>query len=403
MTRSDYTPRELAGPVQAALAEMPVVAVTGLRQSGKSTFLRRDAALPKRRYVSLDEFEQLAAARANPRAFLGEEPLTIDEAQRCPELLLAIKVAVDQDRRPGRFLLSGSANFSLLRGVSESLAGRAVHFTMHPFTRRERLGVRSTPFLRHLFDAGAAPRTTRSHPLSAEEILGGGLPPVALGQTRPQLWFRGYEQTYLERDVRDLARLGDIVGFRRLLHLAALRTAQVLNVSDLARDAHLSSTTAGRWLDILEASFVTTRLAPWLSNRTSRLIKSPKLYVSDSGLAAHLTGLGRDDAGGWGALVETYVAQNLAALIEAHWHEARLAFWHIQGRHEVDFVVESGRDCLAVEVKWGERWDERALAGLRAFLAATPRCRAAVLAHGGRETVSLGERLWAVPLWRVLE
>jgi hypothetical protein len=232
------------------------------------------------------------------------------------------------------------------------------------------------------------------------------LPPVCLGQVhRPGLWFKGYEQTYLERDVRDLARVGDLVSFRTLLRLAALRSAQVLTVSELARDAKLNAATTARYLGVLEASFVVSRLPPYLSNRASRLIKSPKLYVSDSGLCAHLAEIDatRPTASAlWGALLETYAAQNLSSILESEWPEARLAYWHVQGRHEVDFVVASGRDTMAIEVKAAARWEERDLAGLRAFLERTPRCRVAVLAHGGTDTVTLGDRLRAVPLATVL-
>src|SRR3990172_5387516 len=385
-----YRHRALGGLLRDALADMPAVVVTGLRQAGKSTFIQHEPFLAGRRYVSLDDFAQLLAARGDPEAFVrSDEPLTIDEAQRCPELLLAIKREVDRQRRPGRFLLSGSANFALLRGVGETLAGRAIYLTLHPFSRRELTGRTDTvPAVRRLFEEG-------------------GPPPVCLRQVRQvELWFKGYEQTYLERDVRELSRLVDVISFRSLLRLAALRTAQVLTVSEIGRDAKLNAATTSRYLGLLEASYVLSRLPPYLANRASRLIKSPKLHFSDSGLAAHLAGLTRADIGGddplWGPLLETYAAQNLAAILEAHWQEARLAYWHVQGRHEVDFVIEVGRDALAIEIKASGRWDDRDLAGLKAFLDKTPRCRAAVLAHGGQETVRLGERLWAVPLVAVL-
>lgn len=396
-----YRKRALAPLVQRALAALPVVVVTGLRQVGKSTFLQRDPALKDHRYVSLDDFPQLESARRNPEAFLAEDgPLTIDEAQRCPELLVAVKRAVDRDRRPGRFLLSGSANFSLLRGVSETLAGRAVYLTLHPFTRREIDGqLAGVPFLRGLFEKGVPPRSVGARPLSPGEVSRGGLPPVCLGLTRdPGLWFKGYEQTYLERDVRELARLGDLMPFRNLLHLAALRTGQVLNISELGRDAKLSAATTTRHLSLLETSFILRTLTPHLANQTSRLIKSPKLYVTDSGLAAHLTGTKDPKELSTGPMLETYVAQNLAAILEADWPDARLSYWHVQGRHEVDFVVEAGRETLAIEVKGASRWSGQDLSGLKAFLDKAPCCRAAILAYGGTELVPLGPRMWAVPL-----
>ena len=409
MIVTGYRRRELGAAARAALAEMPVVVVTGLRQAGKSTFLQHEPGLGQRLYVSLDEFAQLEAARRDPAAFVrGAQPTTIDEAQKCPELLTAIKREVDRDRRPGRFLLSGSANFALLRSITESLAGRAVYLTLWPFTRREAAGhLGAEPFLKRFFEAPRLPRDREAPPLADEDVLRGGMPALCLDRARDaDLWFRGYEQTYLERDVRELARVADLVSFRQLLRLAALRTAQVLKRSELARDAKLGTATVGRHLGLMETSFVFHRLEPYLANRASRLIKSPKLYASDSGLAAHLCGLSArerlDDPTLRGALVETYAAQNIRATIDARWPEARLAYWHVQGRHEVDFVIEAARESLAVEVKGSSRWDDRDTAGLRAFLDRTPRCRAAILAYGGTSAVTLGPRLFAVPLATVL-
>jgi predicted AAA+ superfamily ATPase len=400
-----FRAREITPLLRHALRQMPVVVLTGLRQSGKSTLLQREPELAGRRYCSLDDFAQLEEARRAPESLVGSaEPLTIDEAQRFPELLTAIKREVDRDRRPGRFLLSGSANFSLLRDVSESLAGRAVHLALHPFTRREIRGTTETaPFLTRFFAEPRTPRRTEVAPIRPEEILRGGMPSVCLGAVDDaKLWFRGYEQTYLERDVRDLSRVSDLVAFRHLLRLATMRTAQVLKQSELARDAKLNAVTAGRYLALLEASFVLWRLPPYLANRASRLIKSPKIHAGDTGLACHLAGVTRLDAAAEepmrGALFETWVVDNIAALCAARWPDARLCFWHVQGRHEVDLVIEDGRDCLAIEVKAAERWDDRDLAGLRAFLDATPRCRAGILAHNGTTPAALGERLWAVPI-----
>jgi uncharacterized protein len=400
--------RDLLPSLRAALADLPVVVLTGMRQTGKSTLLTTVQPLLGRRYTTLDDFAQLEAARSDPEGFLaGDEPLTIDEVQRAPELLVAVKRAVDRKRQPGRFLLSGSANLSLLAGVSESLAGRAVYLTLRPFSLRELRDRTDEPaFLPAFFAEPKLPRGS-ARPIRPEEALAGGLPQVALGQVRDRaLWFRGFVQTYLERDVRDLAQVSDLAAFRRFLQLAALRTGQVLKVAELARDAQQSATTAARWLGLMETSFAMMRLAPFLGNRASRLIKTPKLYAGDAGLAAHLAGVENLAASAGeplrGPLFETYVAQSLEAVLEAHWPAARLGFWNVQGRYEVDFVVESGRDCLAIEVKAASRWTERDLAGLRAFLEATPRCRAAIIACNGDQSVRLGEKLWAIPLATLL-
>lgn len=416
-TAAPYRQRELASLVREALEALPVVVVTGLRQAGKTTFLRQDPLLRGRRYYSLDDFATLEAARQEPESLLrGDRPVTIDEAQKCPELLQVIKSAVDESRVPGRYLLSGSANFALLRDVSESLAGRAIYLDLHPFTRRERTGrIGTTPFVCRLLDADADPSDLLDvdllggppEPVVEEEILEGGLPSIVLGETANRaLWLLGYEQTYLERDVRALTQVGDLVAFRNLLQLAALRGGNVLNASEVARDAKLPATTVSRYLGVLEASFVIRRLAPYLKSPATRLIKSPKLFLSDSGLAAHLTGV--DDVRPTadeplrGMLYETYVLQNLAGILSAHIPRAEIAFWSVQGRHEVDFVIADGRRSVAIEVKAGSRFGKNDLTGLRAFLEKTPGVTAGVLGYTGGESVSLGERLFAVPLSSLL-
>ncbi|HVR85359.1 MAG TPA: ATP-binding protein [Planctomycetota bacterium] len=411
-----YRTREMALPVREALKQMPAVALTGMRQTGKTTLLQQDPALKDRRYVTFDDFAQLEAARENPESLLaGDEPLTIDEAQKCPELFTELKKEIDRKRRPGRFLLSGSANLLLLRTLSESLAGRAVYLHLRPLHRREILGQTDRPpFLPAFFKSAADPAVasrfrpgTSPAPVTPAEILRGGMPSISLGEVEDApLWLRGFEQTYLERDVRSLAQVADLVAFRRLMQMAALRTGQILNQSQIGRDAGLSAMTAGRYLDLLETSFVITRLPPFLGNRTSRLIKSPKLLFTDTGLAASLAGVKNLDPAAdepmRGALLETYVAQNLSAILEAHWPDARLHFWSVQGRYEVDFVIEDGRDSIAIEVKAASHWGAADLAPLEAFLAATKRCRAGILAHNGRDAVQLRDRLWALPIAHVL-
>jgi predicted AAA+ superfamily ATPase len=406
---TDYRARELTALIREALGSLPVVVVTGLRQAGKTTLLASEPALSGRRYLTLDDLATLEAAQRDPQALVaGEEPLTIDEVQRSPGLLLAVKREVDRRRAPGRFLLSGSANLALLGGVSESLAGRALYLTLHPFTRRERLGlIAQPPFLVQFLTEPRMPSARGVEPISAAEIVAGGLPPVALGDmANPGLWFLGYEQTYLERDLRALSQVADLVAFRNVMRLAALRTGQLLNQSELARDARLPVTTVSRYLGLLEASFVFARLAPHLQSRATRLLKSPKIFVSDSGLAAHLTAATdlapEADEPMRGALVETYVHQNLAGILAAHLPQARLDYWSVQGRHEVDFVISLGREAVAIEVKAGANFGGRDLAGLKAFKAQTPGVRAGILAYNGSEVLRLGDDLYAIPLGLLL-
>jgi uncharacterized protein len=401
MTR--YKPRENSKLILEALKNMPVVVLSGMRQTGKSTLLQNLAPLKKRQYFTFDDYNTLEAARRDPESLLSQGgEITIDEAQKCPEILSVIKKDVDKHRKPGRFLLSGSANFLLLKDISETLAGRAVYLTLYPFNRREKLSqTKKRPALVNFFDRGILPKDISNKPVSFDEILKGGMPSVVLNQVKnPNIWFRGYEQTYLERDIRSLSQVADIVAFRHLLQLIALRNAQVLNQSELARDAKLNVMTTTRYLSLMEASFTIFRIFPHLSNRTSRLIKSPKIYVSDSGLAAYLAGVKKLDSHEplRGAILENYVAQNLLAILSVYYPDAKMTYWNIQGRFEVDFILEFGRETLAIEVKHGSRIHGNDITGLNAYMAGSKSCKAGIIAYNGTEVIKLSEKVWGVPI-----
>jgi len=404
-----YFERDLAPTVLRALKNMPAVVITGLRQTGKTTFVQHQFPPEARRFITFDDFAQLSAAKSDPDRFVSsDESLTIDEAHKCPEIFTAIKKIVDRKRKPGQFLLSGSANFALLRGITESLAGRSVYFQMHPFSRREiERKTGEQPFLEKFFENPKVPKHSEFEPIEAEEILKGGMPTICLDAVDDRsFWFKGYEQTYLERDIREISQIENIVAYRNLLHLACLRSGQILNLSQLGRDAKLTSATTSRYLSLLETSFVISKLSPYLRNRASRLIKAPKIYMSDSGLACFIAGIGKLGMDYQeplpGAMFETYVAQNLFAIVNSRWKEAQLYFWSVQGRHEVDFIIEVGRSCLAIEVKSSARWQKKDLSGLEAFLGATPHCKGAILCYNGTEAVQLGDKMWALPLGLVL-
>lgn len=401
-----YRKREVGVLLARALRQAPVVVVSGLRQSGKSTLLREDPAVRAgRAYRTLDDLNLLAGAQAAPRQFLESEPvMALDEVQRLPSLFLPLKQTVDEDRRPGRFVLTGSANLLLLKSAADSLAGRAVYATLHPMNRREIAGmVDHVPAVVRFLADGRWPATKGLPPVTGKEILRGGFPEVAL---RPEidaaLWFEGFERTYLERDVRDLRQVADLVSFRRLLRLAALRVGGVLNVNGLARDAQLPEATVRSHLNLLETLMVIRRLAPFRGNRSTRLIKAPKLYLADTGLAAFLAGvpdIGPESAEPLrGALVENYVVQNLMSTLEPHLTGVQFFYWHEQGRHEVDLVIEHGRKVLAIEIKAGGRVTPDDARALDAFMTRTPNCVGGVVTYFGREIVPLGEKRWAVPL-----
>lgn len=402
-----YKQRDLGDYLKRALASMPVVVLTGMRQVGKTTFLWNQSGLAERVRYSLDDLSTLDVARRDPDALVKSTATVIfDEIQRVPDLLLAIKQQVFHDRKPGRFILSGSANLRLMRDVSESLAGRAIYLYMWPMTYRELGDIKSAPFLTDLLNNGIPRQEEGRGRLPDAAVLMGGMPSVAVDRVESDIWFTGFEQTYLERDIRELSQVADLAQFRRFARLAALRTARILNVADLARDAGLSSATAHRYLGLLETAFLGFRLPPFLASRSSRLVKNPKFFISDSGLANHLMGqrvapMGPDDPFA-GALLETYVAQNLQGLLSA-WHpSATLCYWNVQGRYEVDFVIEDAGRCVAIEVKSASRWRESDLQGLKRFIETTPTCQCAVLACNISTTMQLGDRLFAVPLTSLL-
>lgn len=397
-----YKPREIAKILVESLKNMPVVVLSGMRQTGKSTILLNQLELKNRQYFSFDDFNVLEAARMNPEEIVSStQPITIDEAQKFPEILSYIKKAVDKKRRPGQFLLSGSSNFLLLKNIAESLAGRAIYLTLRPFTYREVFGItKKMPALIYFLKNNKFSKV-EVKPIKWGNIVKGGMPSVCLGEVgNPDIWFRGYEQTYLERDIRSLSQVGDLVSFRNLLKLVALRNAQILKQSELARDAKLNVMTTARYLALMETSCIIHRMLPYLRNRSSRLIKSPKIYLSDSGLAYYLAGirnLGPNETLS-GALWENYVAQNLESILSVHLPGTEIAYWNIQGRYEVDFILEIGKETVAFEVKSSSRWQEKDLVGLKAYLNSSKNCRAAILLYNGKEILKLGDKMWVVPV-----
>ena len=400
--------RFLTKEVVRALDAFPVVVLTGARQTGKSTLIRE--LLPptkKRNYHTLDELDILERAQREPETLVSTRaPLTIDEIQRVPDLLLAIKRAVDRNRRPGRFLLSGSANLALVGKVSETLAGRAVYLTLHPFTMAERSGLgKAGQWEALLSDPSQFEGTHLPSTKLTERILQSGFPPAALAenQTIRRAWLDGYVRTYLERDLQTLSAIGNLVDFRRLMRVVALRSATLMNQSELARDAGLSQPTTHRYLNLLETSYLLHRLPAYAVNRTKRLIKAPRLFLCDAGLAAHLAGVetaaDMEQARLRGALLETLVLNDLLAWREGVMPKPEVLYWRLASGAEVDFVIERAGKVVPVEVKATGRPRTSDIKHLRLFLdeygKAAPH---GVLLHTGDRAECLAERIWAVPL-----
>jgi len=351
--------RPLAASLKAALRDTPVACLLGPRQSGKTTLARM--LEPRYAYVTFDDSSTLAFAQADPTGFVAALPARaiLDGIQRVPELMRTIKLVVDRDRRPGRFVLTGSANLLLLPNLGDSLAGRMEVLQLQPLTAAEKARVPGR-FLATLLAGRLKPAiataTTRAPQALAERIVAGGFPEaLARSPARARSWHREYLRTLLERDVRDVARVRDTAAVGRLLEMLALRTAELLNVSGLGNDLDLRRETVEHYLAVCERLYLVRRLPPWHRNEASRLIKSPKVHILDSGLAATLTGLG---VGEWstqrsrfGHLLESFVVQQLVA--QAGWTDPDLRFWHYRDkdRVEVDLVVTRGRHTWGVEVK----------------------------------------------------
>jgi predicted AAA+ superfamily ATPase len=398
--------------VGTALSErlrvMPAVVVTGARQTGKST-LAEQLVPGARRYATLDDLDVLDAAQHDPEVLVGGPgPVTLDEVQRAPELLRAVKRAIDRDRKAGRFLLTGSANLLLMRQVSESLAGRASYLTLWPMTRREQRGLGRCGLWDELHKTPDAEwrEMLAGEKDSAEDwrVLArrGGFPTPALDLTTAadrRIWFDGYVRTYLERDLQDLASIGTLPDFRRLMRAACLRMGQLVNQTELGRDVALPQPTVHRWLNLLETSYLLVRLPAYAVNRTKRLIKAPKIYWGDTGLALHLAEAEEPD----GAHLENLVLHDLLAWRDARVERAELGYWRTSIGEEVDFVIEAGGKLLPIEVKSTTRPRLSDATHLRTFRTEYgKKARAGLLLHAGNTLEWLAPDVLAVPWWKVL-
>jgi predicted AAA+ superfamily ATPase len=401
-------PRLVGTALSERLRVMPAVVVTGARQTGKST-LAEQLVPGARRYATLDDLDVLDAAQHDPEVLVGGPgPVTLDEVQRAPELLRAVKRAIDRDRKAGRFLLTGSANLLLMRQVSESLAGRASYLTLWPMTRREQRGLgrcglwdelHNTPDAEWREMLGGEKDSAEDWRMLARR---GGFPTPALDLTTAadrRIWFDGYVRTYLERDLQDLASISTLPDFRRLMRAACLRMGQLVNQTELGRDVALPQPTVHRWLNLLETSYLLVRLPAYAVNRTKRLIKAPKIYWGDTGLALHLAEAEEPD----GAHLENLVLHDLLAWRDARVERAELGYWRTSIGEEVDFVIEAGGKLLPIEVKSTTRPRLSDATHLRTFRTEYgKKARAGLLLHAGSTLEWLAPDVLAVPWWKVL-
>lgn len=404
--------RNIAGALREALSDSPVVLLNGARQTGKST-LARSGELGEFSggYLTLDEAGVLSAAATDPAGFISglEGPVVLDEVQRAPELFPAIKASVDRDRSPGRFLLTGSANVMLLPRLSESLAGRMEMNALWPLSAGELSGVREG-FVEAAFSgrppAPGGESESASGPGIFERVLRGGFPEAVVREraSRRAAWFESYVTTILQRDVRDLANVERLAELPRLLYLLAARTSSLLNYSELSRSSGLPQSTLKRYLTLLQTTFLLNTVPAWSGNLSKRLVRSPKIMLCDTGLAAHLQGVDEERLSEEptlrGPLLESFVAMELYK--QASYSERRLDLYHYrtQSGEEVDILMEdrSGR-LVGVEVKASSTVSNRDFRGLKALSeAAGDRFQFGAVLYTGTERVPFGDNLYALPV-----
>jgi hypothetical protein len=408
MTDTPQIPRLAEDSLAEALADTPVVTVHGPRQCGKTTLATRVGKRLGFEYVNLDDDAARRAAQDDPAGFVARLPerTIIDEMQRAPELFLPLKIEVDRRRVPGRFLLTGSANVLLLPKVADSLAGRMGSIRLHPMAQCE-IERREPKFLRALMQGDFK---IRSSPRLGEElasrIAAGGFP-AALARSTParrRQWYADYIDAMVQRDLRDISRIGSLRSIPKLLKLAASQTARLINVSDLAAPFQISRPTIRDYVTLLERIFLVDELQSWHSNRLKRLVKTPKLHLADSGLACALLGITAADL--WqdrtmlGQLLETFVYGELRR--QASGVSAPVEFSHYRDKDgaEVDIVIEHvGARVSGVEVKASSTVHPTDFRGLRRLREATgKRFVCGVVLYDGEMTVGFGDDMFAVPI-----
>jgi predicted AAA+ superfamily ATPase len=408
MTDTPQIPRLAEDSLAEALADTPVVIVHGPRQCGKTTLATRVGKRLGFEYVNLDDDAARRAAQDDPAGFVARLPerTIIDEMQRAPELFLPLKIEVDRRRVPGRFLLTGSANVLLLPKVADSLAGRMGSIRLHPMAQCE-IERREPKFLRALMQGDFK---IRSSPRLGEElasrIAAGGFP-AALARSTParrRQWYADYIDAMVQRDLRDISRIGSLRSIPKLLKLAASQTARLINVSDLAAPFQVSRPTIRDYVTLLERIFLVDELQPWHSNRLKRLVKTPKLHLADSGLACALLGI--TAAGLWqdrtmlGQLLETFVYGELRRQVSGVSEPVEFSHYRDKDGAEVDIVIEHvGARVSGVEVKASSTVHPTDFRGLRRLREATgKRFVCGVVLYDGEMTVGFGDDMFAVPI-----
>jgi hypothetical protein len=368
-------PRQAAAVLQRLAQGYPILAITGPRQAGKTTLAK--ATFPDKRYVSLEDLDERAFAEEDPRGFLARFPdgAILDEAQRCPALFSYLQTLVDAEKRMGMFVLTGSQQFGLLSNITQTLAGRAGMVQLLPFSLQE-------------LQAGNVPVS------SLDDMLWRGMyPPIYDRNLSPEQWFANYVMTYVERDVRQIIEVQNLSLFQRFIKMCAARAGQLINLTSLANDCGVSHVTIRSWLSVLEAGYVVFLLQPHHQNFGKRLVKTPKLYFHDTGLAAFLLGISDPEHlsihSARGALFENFVVSELLKRRYNQGLQSNLYFWRNNTGNEVDVVIDQGEKLVPIEVKSGQTFTTDYLSGINKWMkfagdaSMTPH-----LVYGGNENMT---------------
>lgn len=408
-----YRPRWLADALKAAVKHHRIVVLTGARQVGKSTLLRKEEPFSGWHYINLDNYDLLSQARTNPESlWIDKTEVVIDEVQKAPGLLEAVKATIDTHPHH-RFILSGSSNILLMKQVSESLAGRAVYFKLNPMCLSEMKYIPCAGNLEKVFKGKLPEKDEKdeivisSNTDTAAYMLKGFMPALLEmnSQTAVLQWWDGYVRTYLERDLRQITRIESLPDYRRVMTALALRSGQVLNQTAVSRELDISQPTVHRYINLLETSYMVERIPAFTVNRNKRLTKSPKVLWNDPALVCFLCGYSEPDellsSNISGGVFETMIYMHINAEIQLMTPIPRLYFWRTSTGKEVDFVIEWGRKLVAVEVKLADQVRYSDLHNLRIFMEEYPETTASLVIYAGNEIKIMDKDIIAVPWYLI--
>ena len=405
-TEINYRKRLIAPVIKSAIETFPAVVISGARQVGKSTLLLNEFKGFK--YITLDDYSTLEQAKKDPLSlWAGETSVIIDEAQKAPEVFSAIKLTIDRSKRKTHFLISGSSNILLMKNIRESLAGRAIYFDLLPMGYAEIEGLDGQ--LKNFSSLWNPDAVFKEHEVKSIDpmpfVLRGCMPPLLdiKDHGKNLMWWESYIKTYLERDIRELARIESIIDFKKILDSLAVRTGNVVNQADVARDTAVSQPTTHRYINLLEVSNIISKVSPFFKSKSKRITKSPKLFFFDPGLSVYLTGCytieSLRSAREVGSFFETFVFLQLKIISGLTSPKTNIFYWRTTSGKEVDFVLEHGNKLLAIETKLTKNPSFSDIAHLLTFCEEHRETVRGVLIHAGNVIKYLHTNVIAVPWW----